>query len=301
MKSNNITIFKLLAIFIIIFCNQSIALSLDTDLNNDTSDEIEGKAFHRLYIGLNGGFSQASFKTENATTSKWEVNNLFNLIPSIDISYQITNSIGAGIGFRLGKYASNYKIEGFNTQLKRSFLDVFDNDKDMYFPIYEDLDLVENTIYSALEIPLFLSYRNTIGSGKLGYFANLGVLLTSFFNPEFTLSGTMTRKGYYPDFNAVLNDYPEYKFDNLEYSEANSIELGAPKMMVSGYLSAGAMYSVTSDILVKVGISGTYGFTKVEPVVEDSFSDFHSSLILGSSSITSVGLEIGVVYKLFNK
>jgi len=50
-----------------------------------------------------------------------------------------------------------------------------------------------------------------------------------------------------------------------------------------------------------VGISGTYGFTKVEPVIEDSFSDFHSSLILGSSSITSVGFEVGVVYKLFNK
>ena len=291
-------LFTLLAASTLILTNQSFASGWERSLNQEPAVNPNTEIFQRLYIGLNGGLNLAMFGNQDATKPEWQAGNVFNIIPSVDVTYLVTKNIGAGIGLRLGSYTSNYKITNLSTQLEREFVDI---DEDTYFPVYENANLVENTKYTSLDIPLFVRYQNTINSGKLSYFANLGIVMSNFMPTDFNLSGTMTRKGYYPDFNAVLNDYPEYKFDNLEYSETNSLELGAPKMMVSGYLSAGAMYSVTSDILVKVGISGTYGFTKVEPVVEDSFSDFHSSLILGSSSITSVGLEIGLVYKLFNK
>jgi hypothetical protein len=279
--------------------NQSFASEWEkTKINQDIAEGAEKEIFQRIYIGLNGGFNLSLFDTENAATPEWQPNSVFNIIPSLDATYLFTQNIGVGVGFRIGQYSSDYTITGLNTQLEREFVDI---DQDTYFPIYENANLVENTTYTSLDIPLFVRYQNTINSGKLSYFANLGIVMSSFMSTDFNLSGTMTRKGYYPDYNVVLNDYPEYNFADLSYSSSSSMELGVPKMMVSGYLSAGVMYSVTNDILVKFGISGTYGFTKVEPVIEDSFTDFHSSLILGSSSITSVGFEIGVVYRLFSK
>ncbi|MDD3566927.1 MAG: hypothetical protein PHT92_00875 [Bacteroidales bacterium] len=293
-----IILFTLLTASTLILTNQSVASGWEKSLYQEPAVNSNTEIFQRLYIGLNGGLNLAIFGNQNATKPEWQAGNVFNIIPSVDVTYLVTKNIGAGIGLRLGNFTSSYKIANLSTQLEREFVDI---DQDTYFPIYENANLEENTTYTSLDIPLFVRYQNTINAGKLSYFANLGVVMSSFMSTDFNLSGTITRKGYYPDFNVVLNGYPEYKYDDLEYNENSSMELGAPKMMVSGYLSAGAMYSVTSDILVKVGISGTYGFTKVEPVIEDSFSDFHSSLILGSSSITSVGFEVGVVYKLFNK
>ena len=295
----NTIIYFLIVASAMLFSSNSFASNWGANKSGqETSGNADSNTFQRLYIGLNGGFSLAMFSTENSTTTEWQSNTAFNIIPSLDITFLFTQNIGAGIGLRLGKYSSNYTVAGLNAQLEREFVDI---DEDTYFPIYENVSLTENTSYSSIDIPVFVRYQNTIGSGKLSYFANVGAILSSFTSPSYTLSGTMTRKGYYPEYNVVLNDYPEYNFDNLTYSSTAAMELGAPQMMISGYLAAGAMYSVTNELLVKVGFSGTYGFTKVTPVIEDDFSNFHSSLILGNSSITSIGFEVGLVYRLSNK
>lgn len=295
----NTILYAIIVASALLLPSNSFATNWDVkNSGQETTDNNDSNTFQRLHLGLNGNFSLALFGNENVSGSEWQPGNVFNIIPSVDATFLITKNIGVGLGLRLGKNTSDYKITSLNTQLDREFID---QDEDTYFPIYEDVNLSENTSYSSLDIPVFVRYQNTIGSGKLSYFANVGAIFSSFSNPSYMLSGTITRKGYYPEYNVVLNDYPEYKFDNLTYSSSTELELGAPKMLISGYLAAGAMYSVTNDIMVKVGIAGTYGFTKVEPVIEDNFNDFHSSLILGKSSISSIGFEIGVVYKLLNK
>jgi hypothetical protein len=248
----------------------------------------------KLFIGISGAYNLKSFSSSAASSNKaWSKIKGASIIPALDITYMITPKIGIGTGIKLGSYKPGYKIEGFTDQLSTLYVDI---DREDYYPVYEDMNLEEITTINSLDIPLFARYK--INKGKLNYYADLGLIFTSVTDMSYTLSGTATRKGYYPDLEVVLFGLPEYNFTDKTYDANETHELETPGLGLSGFLSIGVLYEVHSNILVKVGIAGSYGLNDFGPEIPSTYNKFYSSTYLGKVSLSSLSFEVGIAYTL---
>lgn len=281
----------LFATTIILFASISV-VGQTSDNSSNQEDQ-----FNRLYIGLNGAFNINMPSNSNLSSmSEWSTGSEFSIIPSLEISYMISKKLGLGTGLKLGNYKTSYTVNGYSAELEDQFIDI---DGDSYFPIYENVNVTEINKMSSIDIPLFIRYQ--MGSGKLSYFANAGILLSFYSKMSYTLDGTLTRMGSYPQFNVVLDGYPEYNYGDLTYDTSNEKQLSAPSTGISGFVSLGLMYEVSKGIMVKTAISGVYGLNDINPKFEKTFDDFHSSTIIGKTTLNSFAIELGIVYKLMNK
>jgi hypothetical protein len=273
-------------------------LTKATETNSESffqDQQDEGEAdYKKLYIGISGAYNMSSFTSSVASSNNsWSSIKGASILPALDITYMLTSNIGIGTGIKFGSYKPGYKVEGFTAQLSTLYVDI---DGDDYFPIYEDMNLEEITTIKSLDIPLFARYK--INKGKLSYCADLGLVFTSFTEMSYTLSGTATRKGYYPDLNVVLFDLPEYNYTDETFDANDTHELETPGLGLSGFLSIGVMYEVYSDILVKVGVSGSYGLNDFGPEIPSTYNKFYSATYLGEVSMNSLSFEVGIAYKL---
>ncbi len=246
------------------------------NINSDEEDFMFYEPFSRLYIGVSGAFNFSMPNNSSVSSlSEWTANNGSSIIPSIELSYMLTKNIGIGTGLKLGNYSSGYSVKGFSGELDTEYVDI---DGDTYFPIYENVNISEVNTLKSIDIPIFLKYQ--MGSGKINYFANVGIMFSMYSKMEYTLDGTLTRKGSYPQYNVVLEGYPEYNYGDLSYDPTDVEEIDAPSTGMFGFINLGVLYEVKKDILVRVGVSSSYGLSDINPTISNSFDDFHSFYLI---------------------
>lgn len=279
----------------ILFASAIIIISTIATFGQTTENSTgQETSFARLYLGVNGALNFSMPSNANiGNMSEWTSANEMSIIPSLEISYMLSKSIGVGTGLRLGSYKTSYTVDGYSTQLENQFVDI---DGDTYNPVYENVNITENNTLQSIDIPLFIKYQ--MGSGNLLYYANVGLIFSMHSKMSYTLDGTLTRKGFYPEYNVILDGYPEYNFDDLTYNAKSEEELDAPGTGMYGFISAGLMYHVGNGILVKAGILGAYGLSDINPKVPNTFDNFHSSTIIGKTTLNNLAIELGVVYTL---
>jgi hypothetical protein len=267
--------------------NQNPEITLLTD---DTPKEAEPKS---IFIGLSTALNISSFNSSMANSeTSWSSTSGISFSPAIDVVYMITPNIGVGAGFKMSTYKTGYVIDNFSATLTTEFLDI---DGDIYFPIYENLSVEEVNTIKSFDIPLFFRYQMDLG--KIKGYADFGIQLTSFSKVNYTLNGSGTRKGFYPDLQVTLADFPEYNYGDLTYSSAEKEELDTPGMAFSGIASIGVLYELQSNILIKFGVGGSYGFSDSRPKFSTSFNNFHSSTYLDKATLINYFVEIGVAYR----
>lgn len=282
----------------ILFALTIIILSTVSVVGQTTENSNEQKAsFARLYLGLNGALNISMPSNASiGNMSEWSTSNELSIIPSLEISYMVSKSIGIGTGFKLGSYKTSYTIDGYSAQLENQFVDI---DGDTYNPVYENVNVTEKNTFQSIDIPLFIKYQ--MGSGKLHYFANVGIIFSKYSKMNYTLDGTLTRMGYYPQYNVILDGYPEYNYDDISYNANTEEEIEASGTGLYGFASAGLMYQVGTGIFVKAGVSAAYGLSDINPEVPNTFDNFHSSTIIGKTTLNNLAVELGIVYTLMKK
>lgn len=306
MKITNTVIILLLIYFVnvdnvlsqAIFSTENINTQIvEIKSTSDDDSEPVAEPINRLFIGVNGTLNTCMIISSQASIiTQWSPKSMFSFIPSLDIQYMLSKSIGLGLGLRIGKYSTGYSISDYTVTLDREFVDI---DNDPYFPVYEDVSIDEVSHYSSIDIPVYANYL--MGKGKVKYFAKLGFMVSSFTKTKYSLNGTLTRKGSYPQYNTILNNYPEYNYDYFLHNSTDVIEVGAPSTGFSGIGGFGILFDATKDFSLKLGVSGVFGFTDARPKVANDFVNFHTSTILDKTKLVSFGFEIGVYYKLVNK
>ncbi len=255
-------------------------------------DQPAQPSHNRIYVDISGAYNLSMIKSN--LNSGWGKINEFSVIPSVNATYMLNPNMGVGFGLKLGKYSSGFSVTGFSTQLENPYID---RDGDSYYPIYEGVNLSEINSFSTIDIPLYYRFQLALGKGKILAYANAGIMLSSISKMSYTLDGTLTRKGFYPEYNVVLNNYPEYNFDDLTYSPSTEREITAPGVGLSGFITFGVMYEVAKDILIKAGGTFSLGFSDLRPSINNDFNEFHSSTYLGKTSMNSAAIELGVVYR----
>lgn len=283
---------------LILGCFFSVNLAVgQSTVNQQETNQIEVDVYNRLIISANAGFSINSYgKSPASNISEWSKNNGTSIIPSLSLTYMLTKNFGAGLGFRYNSSSAGYTIANFGIELEKPFIDM---DEDEYYPIYEDVNITETNFYKGIDIPVYAYYQNSVS--VLDYYVTAGVVYTAITETSSSLEGFLTRKGKYPRYNAVLENYPEYNYGDLVYTNSDPSEtLPGAKQAFSITLGAGISYKVVQNIAVKVGVTGIYGLSSISEPLPNTFDDFHTSTISYlNTTLNSLVFEIGVSYSFF--
>ena len=255
------------------------------------------KSMGGLYAGLSGSFSNSMlFNTTIFTNDKWDAVNGNNMLPSIEVFYMITKGFGVGTGIRFGKYSTTLKIDNYNNQLSNP---VTDDDNDEYYPIFSISELQELNMINSIDIPIFLKFRG--GKGKTGFYFDIGAIYSKLRSATYTLDGSASVKGYYPEYNVTLENIPEYNFSTQEFNAAEE-DMNIPSSNLSVATSMVLSFMVYRDITLRVGVNATFGLTDLMYYESRHPFDFYATTGLDGdkTNILTVGAEIGVYYRIFS-
>jgi len=253
------------------------------------------KSFGGLYAGLSGSFSNSLlFNSTIFTNETWETANESNMLPSIEVFYMITKGFGIGTGIRIGTYSTTLRINNYNKQLTSY---VTDDDNDEYYPIFNITELEELNKIKTIDIPIFLKFRG--GKGKTGFYFDLGAIYSKFRDATYTLNGTGTVKGYYPEYNVTLENIPEYNFTTQNFN-ATEEDMTMPSSNLSVATSMGISFMVYQDVTLRIGVNALFGLTDLMYYESRHPLDFYATTGLegNKTNILSMGAEIGVYYRI---
>ena len=280
------------------FLSANIVVGQNID-EQQTPEPTEKTVFNRLIVSVNAGYSINSYgKSPASSIPEWSKNMGSGIVPSLNLTYLFTKNLGAGLAFRYTSSSTGYTVKGFGVELDESFIDI---DEDEYYPIYENVNITETNYFRGFDIPVYAYYQNSVS--VLGYFVTAGVIYSSITETSYSLNGTLTRKGRYPKYNAVLEDYPEYNYGELGYSDSDRSEtIPSVKQAFSLMLGVGVSYEVVQNIAVKVGATGIYGLSNISKPLPNTFDTFHTSTISNlSTTLNSIVFEVGVSYSFLSK
>jgi hypothetical protein len=288
-------IFSLLLLPFITFINV-YAQTISSTPINDSIPSFKKEKNHKLIIGIGSNISSSSLTTSNfSDLNKWAQESNLTVIPSVNIQFFLTNNLGVGSGVKLGSYSSGFKVDKFNFRAKNLFKDI---DNDNYHPVFEGIDLIETNVYKSVDIPIQIIFQGS--SKKTNFYASAGTLLSMFYNFSYNLDGSLTRKGYYPLYKVQLDNYPEYNYDKLIFQKSNSLELDKPSLGISAFAEIGIVYAIQRNLNLKLGVATVFGLNDINPVANESFNGYHSSLFLENVKLRSTSFEIGILYMLSN-
>jgi len=266
-------------------------------LNEDDFKRYYGnKTVKGLYLGVAGGYGSGLVMNMEALTNPeiYQFNYVTDIEYNVGLDIMFTRGFGLGTGVFFNNFASEYTIEGYYRQ---SNVTITDLDGDYYIPEFEIQQMTETRVYTTMGFPFLLKFRT--GKGKAAFYWDLGVIYSMVSSGYYTLEGTSTKRGYYPEYKVLLEDVPEYGFESRSFSaEENDLEL--PSNRLAGYMGFGIHIPIAGGVNMKIGTHLQYGITGVDTEgISQHDYDFANFLENpGQTFLHYGGLELGISYQL---
>lgn len=284
----------LFATFIII-CHHHAIFSQDAD---SSSFKQQG-----IFFGLGLGPSQSQI-VNTGTSSVFELisgkkNSYF---ASAEIGYFFSKFFGlsSGIGYNL--FSSQLSLGTYQNNVNS-----IDSENEVYELKVSGSDIKEQQKIGYLSIPLYLNLRLPF-SKSVGFFLQPGINLSIPLSKTFSSTGTFTYKGYYPAYNVMLENLPEYGFSTDLFSPSH----GKPELNPTSFnavVSAGLDFFIQKKFQIAIAasyeksLSGISDYSSPENFQLSNGINQINSLMGGSSNTTvqSVGVKIILRYYLKKK
>lgn len=227
----------------------------------------------------------------------------FFVNPRLTFTYYFTPMIGAGIGAGVSYFSSTAEVRHFSQMNKDS---IKDNDGDRYRLMVDGQNITNKNNILYLDIPIFISFQFKGKSWTLDkYYLKAGVIGSYPLQSTYDYSGTMTYQGYYPSYQVVLYDIPEYGFVPSKQIEGKE-DLEEMNLNLSAFLSAGLSVRLSQKISIGGGLMFMYGFSNIKNVEDPAFEmagDNSGPLepLMNANEKThtmSFGVDLGLIYKL---
>ena len=242
----------------------------------------------QLEIGGGYGLSGLSGKVVNGSITPGMGYQL-----SLNGKYFFTSSLGVGIGAGYSAYSSKAELSTYSANIAS----VDDENENFEYRITAS-GIKEEQKLSALEIPVFLTYRKSL-SEKLGLNGSLGLNFSLPLSATYQCTGgTIETRGYYSAYNVELYNMPNHGFEkvgNVNYSGDLTTT-----MAYSIFANAGITIPV-GKMGINIGIYGSYGLNSVlKPVANQLMGypmKYQSVTALADKvSLLSGGVMIGVSF-----
>lgn len=281
-----------------------IGISMVADIKKHAQKQANRK-YRGLYAGVSGGYSYSTlFSSELISNGDiWQSQFGNSFLPTFELHYMLSRGFGFGTGIRIGSYKPHLVMDSFQGKINTTFFDI---DQDQYWPIYNVKGLEEIRDISTIDVPLLIKFRT--GYGKSGLYIDAGLVYSMYRSMEYTLSGMASRSGEYPNLgNVILEDIEAYGyFTNKEFSSADVYTLTPPNSGFSAMLSFGLTIVPVQNIMLRVGLTGSYGLTDISYDAKDSslgippVDYYHTTgQPLGETLLHSFSIDFGVYYRIF--
>lgn len=281
----------LLTVLVVICCHNEIF----SQWTRNSRDRKPG-----LFVGFNLGPSQTQIINEGTLSGSGLLSKKMNAFSgSTEIGYFFSKYIGisSGIGF------DSYKTQLTLPSWQNAF-NAVDSENETYEKRVSATDINEVQNIGYLSVPICLNLRVPF-SEKAGFFLQGGISMGFPLIKNYTTSGVFTYKGYYPAYNVLLEDLPDYGFASNVNSEIKG-DLELKSSNTNAIASVGFDFFLQPKILIGIGafysksLSNISAYTSPETFRLSSDVDQVNSLMGGSSKVSpqSMGVKICLRYYL---
>lgn len=226
-----------------------------------------------------------------------QATNCNSVIESVEIGYFFSRYLGFTIGVNYYQYRSNFFIDAYQNNFN-----TIDNENDPYELRISGNDIEEIQQFEILNIPFCMNIHMTLNK-VIGAYLQTGINLFVPISEFYRSTGTFTYKGYFPTYNVVLEELPEYGFP----SDLRIQSEGEPKLKPVSYgfvTSLGIDYLFNKRVQFRMAVYFDRSFSSV--LANTQIDEFylttnaeHVNSILGCASkvsLQSFGSNIGVRY-----
>ena len=223
--------------------------------------------------------------------------NKFALSGSLDIGYFFSRYFGISSGLNYSSYNTQLNLESYQNQL-----DDIDQDNENY-----ELQVLGNGIneiqhIGILGIPICLNFRFSFKS-NMGFFLQTGINIAVPLRNNYTTTGTFTYKGYFSEYNVLLENLPDYGFSTGVTTESDG-SLKLKSIINCAIASVGFDYIVQKRVQISIAamfnksLESISEYTPPESFQLSTGENQLNSIMEGSSNVIlqSFGLNIGLRY-----
>jgi hypothetical protein len=249
-----------------------------------------------IYLGFTEGYDVTRiFNSEVYSSSIWSKTLVNTFSSTFDLTFMFTNGFGLGVGYSKSEYGTLFTIKDYNQTSDAIITDI---DGDKYNPVFQNLNLKENNTITCYEIPFMIKTR--AGKGIVKFNFNFGAVYSKIKESYFTLDGSSTIRGYYPQYFITLTNIPEYGFGDFKYYPNVAKTMTLPKQLISAHASMGLSFNIGKSFLLKIGGRMKYGLTDIGFSKIRHSNDFNNTITnpIKSTVLQSAGVEIGLSYKI---
>lgn len=248
-----------------------------------------------IYFNLGGGLHSLSYSTTYAA-SKGE----FGFIINGGYNYYFGKNLGISLGIGINSFGCSGELNGLMTSAS----------VDMEGTNYEHRNYLthwtEKQSGYMLGIPFGIIYRNHLAK-KAGLSATIGVKYLIPVKATYEVTGgNLVSTGYYSQWNAELENLPQYGFPTLNSKPSGEVKL---KSGLSLYADLGITFSIAERRSLYLGGYLDYGLTNIAKSQETlpfGSKGIYTSIIAVSGAVdkilpVSYGLKIGMSLELKSK
>jgi hypothetical protein len=211
---------------------------------------------------------------------------------SVEGSYFLGKCIGIGSGVGYADYATTVKADAYSMSMPFT-----DEDGDKLLYVVKANGLSEKDKLSALEVPLFVAFRQP--SSNLYFEAKAGVKVSIPISSSYKLNkGTITTTGVYDAYGVELTDLPDHGFQTA--TDLESSGKLTTKTSLSLFAKAGVVVPV-SKVKLHISLYGAYGLSsalKEGDAVFVSYPNVYHSLgsLSTKTALVNGGLQLGLEF-----
>lgn len=251
-----------------------------------------------FFIGFSGDLTNAQIiNKETHSISNLVSNKEISGFGSIEIGYFVSKYIGLTSGAYYNTFSSKLFIDSYENQYN-----TIDRENESFEMRVSGFNIGELQKVDILNIPVCLNFRVPINL-NIGLCFQTGINLKFPIMNSFESSGIFTYKGYFPAYNVLLENLPEYGFPT-ELSVKTKGELELKPLIYGAMASAGMDYLINKRFQMTLA---AYYDRSVSSITNYSFADDFdlmtdagqfNSILSGSSktALQSIALKLGLRY-----
>ena len=253
-----------------------------------------------MFFGAGAGlaYTQIINKGTQSFSNKLQSRNN-SFVGSIEAGYFFLNDIGLITGINYYSSFSSYcNLETYQNQYN-----TFDLENDPYELRVTSSDIEATQQIDILSIPVCISLRKPLNT-TIGFTLQSGINLFVPLNNRYQSGGIFTYKGYFPTYNVLLEDLPEYGFpSNLVVVSNGKVEL--KPVSFGAVASAGFDYLIQKRIQVVLAayfdrtLTSVSNYSSPDELLSSETEQINST-ISGSNEtkLQSIGIKFSIRYYL---
>lgn len=281
---------KLLPVIILLlWFLQTDCLSQGTDMGLDRKP------------GFFAGFSVGSLKSEivnsgNSDTKQGEATG--GISGSLDAGYYFSKYFGLKTGIGFSSYETELTLDSYANNLTMK-----DSENETYELRVTASDISESQKISVLKIPLDIVMNIPLSPG-ISIFVEPGLNIVIPANKSFSSSGIFTYKGYYPEYNVLLENLPTHGFLNNSTIKTED-ELEIKNLWTDAKICAGIdvainrKFHLAAAYCYSKSISDISAYESPEEFQLSSLSGQVNSLMGGSDKVSTKAMGFNVSLRYF--